>query len=452
MVYAGSCCLSFPSVHLLALVISDTMFFIALLLIPFSIGIAILRSHLWNIDIIIHRTLVYGILSACVVGLYILVVGGLGTVLQQQGNILISLLATGLIAFLFQPLRERLQRAVNYLVYGERNDPYLVLSRLGQRLETTLVPESTLSTIVETVAQVFKVSYVTVTLKQEEAFVEGAVYGQAPPEGELLHIPLTYQGEFLGELIVSSGAPGEAFPLADRRLLEDLARHAGVAVHAVRLRAAIQRSREQLVMAREEERRRLRRDLHDGLGPQLASLHLLLTSVRKMLHKDPATAEQMLTEAMTYMREAISDIRRLVYGLRPPALDDLGLLAALQEDMRRYHASGITFTLIAPERLPPLPAAVEVACYRIVQEALTNVISHAHAHQCTVHLSIDEDLHLEVIDDGHGLPAAWKNGVGLNSLRERTQELGGTYGIDSVSHGGTHVSVCLPLRQGDAQP
>ncbi|HLG78089.1 MAG TPA: hypothetical protein VKX46_16860, partial [Ktedonobacteraceae bacterium] len=127
MVYAGSCCLSFPSVHLLALVISDTMFFIALLLIPFSIGIAILRSHLWNIDIIIHRTLVYGILSACVVGLYILVVGGLGTVLQQQGNILISLLATGLIAFLFQPLRERLQRAVNYLVYGERNDPYLVL-------------------------------------------------------------------------------------------------------------------------------------------------------------------------------------------------------------------------------------------------------------------------------------------------------------------------------------
>lgn len=433
------------------LVISETLFFVALLVIPLSIGIAILRSRLWNIDIIIHRTLVYGTLSACVVGLYVLVVGGLGALLQGQGNGLIAFLATGLIAVLFHPLRKRLQQAINYLVYGERNDPYRVLSLLSQRLETTLIPDAVLPTIVETVAQAFKLAYVAITLKQGEQFVPGAVYGHVKPEDALSHIALTYQGEILGELILFGDAPGEAFSTADRHLLEDLARHAGVAVHSVRLSADIQRSREQLVMTREEERRRLRRDLHDGLGPQLASLMLLLTTVRKMLRRDPVAAENMLTEAMAYMQEAISDIRRLVYGLRPPALDDLGLLAALQEDIRRCHASSIEFSLLAPEPLPPLPAAVEVACYRIVQEALTNMISHADACHCTVRLSIDEALELEVIDDGKGLPAARKNGVGLASMSERAQELGGMCSVDRVPTGGTRVYVRLPLRREEPQ-
>lgn len=433
--------------QLLFLVIPVTMLFVALLLIPLSIGIAVLRSHLWNIDIIIHRTLVYGALSACVVGLYVLVVGGLGALLQGQGNGVISLLATGLIAVLFHPLRERLQKAVNYLVYGERNDPYRVLSLLGQRLETTLVPDAVLPTIVETVAQAFKLPYVAISLKQGEQFVPGSVYGHVKQEDVLLHIALTYQGELLGELILPNDVPGKAFSSADRHLLEDLARHAGVAVHSVRLSADVQRSREQVVMMREEERRRLRRDLHDGLGPQLASLMLLLTTVRKKLHRDPDVAESMLTEAMTYMQEAISDIRRLVYGLRPPALDDLGLLVALQEDIRRYHASGITFSLVAPELLPALPAAVEVACYRIVQEALNNVMSHAHAQHCTVHLSIGEALELEVMDDGKGLPAVRKNGIGHTSICERAQELGGTCSIERVSAGGTRVYARLPLLQ-----
>ena len=426
--------------------VSNTLLFISLLLIPLSIGIAILRSRLWNIDIIIHRTLVYGALSTCVVGLYVLVVGGLGTLFQAQGNILISLLATGLIAVLFHPLRQRLQRAVNYLVYGERSNPYQVLSLLGQRLETTLAPDAVLPTIVETVAQAFKLSYVAITLKQDEEHITlGAMYGQAASEDALLHFALTYQGEFLGELILSNEPSEETFSTGDRRLLEDLVRQAGVAVHAVRLSADIRRSRERLVMTREEERRRLRRDLHDGLGPQLASLMLMLTTVRKMLRKEPDMAEHMLTEAMTHMQEAIADIRHLVYGLRPPALDDLGLLGLLQEDMQRYRACGVTFTLDAPDPLPPLPAAVEVACYRIAQEALTNVIKHAHAQHCTLRLDIDEMLIMEVIDDGEGFADAQKGGVGLTSMRERALELGGTCSIDTHLQRGTHVSVCLPL-------
>lgn len=434
------------SLNLLNAGVSETLFFFALLLIPLSIGIAILRSHLWNIDLIIHRTLVYGALSACVVGLYVLVVGGLGTLLQGQGNVLISLLATGLIAALFQPLRERLQRAVSYLVYGERSDPYQVLSRLNRRLETTLIPGEILSTIVETVALTFRLSYAAIILKQGEREELSAVYGQAGPEEKLLPLALTYQGEMLGELVVSDDPSGEAFSARNQRLLEDLARHAGTAVYAARLHAALQHSREQLVTAREEERRRLRRDLHDGLGPQLASLMLVLTTVRKTLRSNPAGAEYTLTEAMTHLQEAISDIRRLVYGLRPPALDDLGLLAALQEDLRSYQASGIVCELVAPACLPALPAAVEVACYRIVREALTNVLKHAQASRCVVRLSVGETLDLEVVDDGKGLPPGWKSGVGLTSLRERAQELGGTCSIKALPTGGTCVSAHLPWK------
>jgi signal transduction histidine kinase len=430
----------FPFTHEIIL---NSLLFVALLLVPLSIGIAILRSQLWNIDLLIHRTLVYGMLSACVVGGYILLVGGLGMLLQQQGNILISLLATGVIAVLFHPLRERFQRGVSKLVYGERHDPYQVLSGLSQRLVTTLAPQTALSTIVETVAQAFQLPYVAIFLKQGDVVIPGAVYGQVQQE-TLLHLPLTYQGESLGELLLSEHM-GETFSRKDQSLLEDLARHAGVVVHAARLSVDIQRSREQLVMTREEERRRLRRDLHDGLGPQLASQMLLLSTVRKLLHSNPVAAEKVLAEAMTYMQEAIRDIRRLVYDLRPPTLDDLGLRAALEETIRRYDGSNIIFTLIAPDLFPLLPAAVEVACYRIAQEALTNVINHANAQHCLLRLTIDNVLELEVTDDGQGLSSGYRNGIGLTSMRERVQELGGRWSIERLTEGGTRVTACFPL-------
>jgi signal transduction histidine kinase len=425
----------------------QTLFFVALLFIPLSLGIAILRSRLWNIDLIIHRTLVYGVLSACVVGLYVLVVGGLGTWLQTQKNALVSLLAIGLIATLVQPLRWRLQQAVNYLVYGRRYDPYHVLTRLRQRLEATLAPGEVLPVIVETVAAAFKSPYTAIRLQQEEPSALSTAYGVPPPEETLLHLPLSYQGEEQGELVLAQDSTGQPFSQHDTLLLEDLAHHASIAVHSLRLNADIQHSRERLVIAREEERRRLRRNLHDGLGPQLASLLLQLTTVRKLLRRDPQVAEDLLTRAMTHMQEAISDIRRLVYDLRPPALDDLGLLAALREHMQRYDACGIIFTLTAPECLPALPAAVEVACYRIAQEALTNVITHAQARHCHLSLRIGADLELEVSDDGRGLPATQKPGVGLTTMHERARELGGTCSITTQPQGGTRVHVRLPLEE-----
>jgi signal transduction histidine kinase len=219
-----------------------------------------------------------------------------------------------------------------------------------------------------------------------------------------------------------------------------------MAVHAVRLTADLQRSREQLVMAREAERRRLRRDLHDGLGQALASQALQLDAVYNLLRHDPVEARMLVTDLKTQTQNIIADIRRLVYELRPPALDELGLVPALREQAEQINQlDGLRISLEAPDYLPPLPAAVEVAAYRITLEALTNVVRHAHARQCAIRLALDNVLRLEIIDDGCGLPAHRRTGIGLTSIRERTTELGGTCIIQPAPAGGTQVLVSLPL-------
>jgi signal transduction histidine kinase len=194
---------------------------------------------------------------------------------------IISLIATGLVAVLFAPLRDRLQRSVNRLLYGQRDEPYAVLSRLGQRLEATLAPEAVLPTIVATVKEALKLPYAAIALDQEGRSIEVATAGTLTIDP--LCLPLTYQGETIGQLILAPRTPGEAFAPAEQRLLDDLAHQASVATAAVRLTADLQRSRERLVTAREEERRRLRRDLHDGLGPTLAGHSLKIGSARALL-------------------------------------------------------------------------------------------------------------------------------------------------------------------------
>jgi signal transduction histidine kinase len=415
--------------------------------IPVAVGIAILRHRLYDIDLLINRTLVYSALSVIVVGLYILVVGSLGALLQVQGSLFASLLATGVVAVLFAPLRDRLQRAVSRLMYGHRDDPYKVLAGLGERLETTLAPNAVLPTIVKSVAQALKLPYAAITLKRnvEEESVKVAEYGKKGA-GEFLLVPLTYQQETVGELILSPRSPGESFSKSDLQLLENLARQVGVVAHAVRLSADLQRSRERLVTAREEERKRLRRDLHDGVGPQLAALTLKLETARNLLSHDPKTAA-LLAELSERARATVSDVRRSVHALRPPALDELGLVPALREGAAQYGQNGLHISMEAPASLPPLPAAVEVATYHIAQEAMTNVVRHAGASNCSMRITLDEEtgvLHLEVEDDGRGLGEDHKAGVGTHSMRERAEELGGRCTIEALLLGGTLVSAQLP--------
>jgi signal transduction histidine kinase len=250
--------LVFPTIYLtspLVNVIAGIALYGFVLLVPFFIGLAIVRSRLWEIDILINRTLVYGILSVCVVGVYVLVVGGLGALIGASGNLLIELLATGLVAVLFQPLRAVLQRGVNRLLYGQRDEPYSVITQLSQRLESTLAPDAVLPTIVETVAQALKLPSVAIFLKQRGTFELAASAGELV--GEPLVLPLVYQADTIGQLRLAPRAPGEPFTPADRRLLEELARQAGLAAHAVQLNADLQRSYEQLEQRVQERTREL---------------------------------------------------------------------------------------------------------------------------------------------------------------------------------------------------
>jgi signal transduction histidine kinase len=416
--------------------------------VPLSIAVAVLRYRLFDIDRIINRTLVYGTLTLTIAGIYVAVVIGFGALLRTGDNLLVSLLATVLVAILFQPVRERLQRAANRLLYGERDEPYLVLSRLGQRLESTNAPTTILPAIVDTVAQALKLPYVAIALQQRETLAIAAAAGH-PGAADLIALPLVFQTETVGQLVVAPRSPGEAFTPADRRLLADIAHQASGAAYAVRLTADLQRSRESLVTAREEERRRLRRDLHDGLGPRLAGLVLRIETARNLLAHEPL-ADPLLADLQEQTEAAIAEIRRLVYALRPPALDQLGLVSALREQATVCSTHGLRVVVDAPEQLPPLPAAVEVAAYRIALEALTNIVRHAQAHTCCIRFSLDGALQLEITDDGRGLPAEVRAGVGLTSMQERAVELGGTWSIERLGEHGTRVLARLPLLEGAA--
>lgn len=425
-----------------------------LLFLPLGIGIGVLRRGLWGADPIINRTLVYGALTLSIILAYVLVVGGLSALFQSGNSILLSALVTGVIAFLFQPLRQRLQRLVNRLMYGERDDPATVLSRLGQRLETAVAPETVLPSIVETVAQTLRVPYVGLQVNSEHAersVISAEWRGKAslaPTDNRsLITVPLVFQSETLGHLLIAPRAPDEAFTAADQRLLNDLARQAAPAVHAYRLTTDLQRSRERIVTAREEERRRLRRDLHDGLGPALASQTLKLDAALDLLDDNPQAAHKLLSEVKAQTQTTVADIRRLVYELRPPALDELGLVGALRAHIQSLTSlNGLRVTVDVPDELPPLSAAVEVAAYRIVLEAITNVLKHAQARHCLIQLKVENwRLEIGVEDDGVGWPAVLNPGVGLASMRERAEELSGTCLIENLPTGGARVYARLPI-------
>ena len=407
-----------------------------------ALTISILQYHLWDIDILIQRTLIYGFLTAFVVGAYALIVGGLGTIFYTNDQFLFSVIATVVIAILFQPLRERWQRVVDRMMFGDRNNPYTVISRLSERLGSDDLPGTLLPGIAEMLAQALKLPYVSIALKQDDHFSVETTYGQLADRGRVESLPLIYRQEIVGQMTIGQMAGDKALDRTASQLLENIARQVGVVAHAVQLNIALQNSRQQIVTAREEERRRLRRDLHDGLGPALASHTIKIGTARLLIDSDPKTAQQILDELETSLANSFIDIRRLVYNLRPPSLDQLGFVPALNDFLQQCNGE-TQFTLIAPDEMPQLPAAVEVASYRIVQEAVNNVIRHAQAHHCCVRIRHNGVLEIYIHDDGIGLPADLNYGVGLTSMSERAEELGGTFTIRSDE--GTCVDVRIPL-------
>lgn len=428
---------------------------VVMLLIGIAAAVAIVGYRLYDIDILINRTLVYGVMTGIILLIYTLVVGAASILFGSQGNWLLALGATGLVAVLFLPIRNRLQRGVNRLLYGQRDEPFEVMAWLGQRLEQTITPDSAYPTIVETVAQAMRLPYAAIQIPRDGQRRTVDSYGK--PGNDLVSYDLTHQGEIVGWLQVGRRAPDEALNPADERLLRNIARQAGAAVHNAQLTADLQRSRQQIITSREEERRRLRRDLHDGLGPSLASLLLEARVLRRMIRDDQDAAEKLAEEMQADIRTTIEDIRRVVHELRPPALDDLGLAAAVQvmaakigreENQGNGAVGGLRVEVDAPSDLPQLPAAVEVAAYRIIQEALTNVVHHAQARCAVVRLRLDRQLLIEVADDGVGINGGRVGGMGLRSMRERAAELGGSFSIEPAPGGGTIIRAALPTGQG----
>jgi signal transduction histidine kinase len=426
-------------------ILQQTFDILGIALFILCLWAAVYRYQMFDIDLILNRTLVYTVLTATVIGLHILLVTGLGALLRARESFLVSLIATGIIAVLFQPLREGLQRAVNRLLYGKRDDPYQVLAQLGSRLISTHGADEIIPTIVETIRETLNLPYVAIQLNQSR---EGAKQRDvsSQPTGQINPFPIMYQGVQLGTLLACARAGENAFSMPDQRLLRDFARQAGIAIHAVTLAQDLQRSREELVTAREEERRRLRRDMHDGLGPSLATISIQSETARSLLRNQPEAAEAMLDELTNQAQSTMQDVRRLIHALRPPVLDDLGLVSGLNALAASFSQSGVSISVRSANKLPEMPAAYEVAIYRIVQETLTNVVKHARANTCIIRLIFDQGFCLDIEDDGIGISKNRISGVGMSSMRERAEELGGTFTSNANVDHGTHIQVRLPIR------
>jgi signal transduction histidine kinase len=410
-----------------------------------AVAAGIARPYLVDVDRLLGGTLLYAALAACVVAVDLAVVGAAGALLGERlAEREAALLALLVVAAVYAPLRHRLWRLVRRLVLGEREDPYRVVTGLAERLERSDGPEEQLLAVARTAAEAFRTPYVAVEVDRAGGERLLAEHGHRPADVQVL--PIAYRGEEVGRLLLPRRGPRAVLSARDERLLGDVVRQAAAAARASHLATELQHSREQLVSAREEERRRLRRDLHDGLGPVLGAVVLRIDAARNLAASDPVRADEVLRQARDDVAAALADVRRLVHDLRPPALDDVGLLASVRQQAERLRTPGLQVR-VDGEGLDDLPAAVEVAAYRIASEALANVARHAGASTCRVTLTVDAAgrLVVEVADDGVGIPTQARAGVGLVSLRERAAELGGSCEVSCPPGGGTLVRAELPL-------
>jgi two-component system, NarL family, sensor kinase len=414
---------------------------LAICLIPTAIAIAVLRHNLLDIRLVVSRAALWLALTAVVIGGYVGLVAVFGMRLADRSS---SILAALLVALVFNPLRLWGQGLVDRLFYGHGRDPVRAIARV----EDELGRSSDLPGLLEAIRNTLRLPYVALErLDADGDHVVASTGAPRDPGRDLHRVVLTYADVRVADLVVGLRAGERRVRPADARVLDLLAAPLAVAVHATALSIALQQSRERLVEARELERRRLRRDLHDGLGPTLTGVTFKADAARNLLRVEPDRADDLLGSLQADVRDAIADIRRLIHDLRPPALDDLGLLGALRQHADQVNGErlgGLAVGFQTPPALPPLPAAVEVAAYRVTVEALTNAARHARARQATVRLSVGDTLEVEVVDDGPVRVGTWQPGVGLTAMGERVSELGGTLEVGPGPAGG-RVLATFPL-------
>lgn len=418
----------------------DSVIVVVAVLPVVAMTVGVVRPTVVPVEDLLVRTLVLGMVALCLLGLDLLVVEVLSRTLgglDQRQLVTVVLLVT---ALGYGPLRHRLQRLVQAWVLGSRGNRYDVVAGLAASLESIDDGPAQIGAVAQAVADAFGVDYVSVEVDRSGGERLTATRGVRPPEVRTL--PITYRDTVVGRLVLPARGLRSRLSAKDESLLGDMIRQAATAARTSSLAEDLQASRERLVNAREEERRRIRRDLHDGLGPSLAGIVYQLETARLLVADQPERVDAMLGQVGGQVQDTVADIRRLVHELRPPALDDRGLVGAIRQ---LAETQPIPIEVDAPD-VGSMSAAVEVAAYRIVAESLTNVVRHADAGSARVRLErTDVDLVVEIADDGVGIGEDVQAGVGLLSIRERAAELGGRTDVECPPSGGTVVRAVLPL-------
>jgi len=412
-------------------------------LLILTLGWALLWYGLVDLRLALRRTLVYGVLTACVAVIYAAVTGVLSA--HVPAGPLPALAAAAVVAVGLIPFRDMLQRGADRLVYGERRDPALAVARVGDGLRRV---GDLMAAVADAVAGALRSPYVAIEDTRGQVL---AACGEPTAGGARHSEPLDHQGGPQGRLVIVPRTRGEPLDRADLRVVRALVPHVALAVRAAALTAELDRSRGQVIAASLAERERLRADLHDGMGPALSGLALGLEAAQSLLDTDPAATSQILSRTRAEADRAVTEIRQIIDDLRPDALDQAGLAGALHAYSHLVSARGpLTVDVTARDfgdqgAAPRIDPRIEAAAYRITQEAITNVVRHSGASTCTVGLTFNDAVGIEIRDNGHGIPGPQADGVGLASIRQRAESCGGTLSIDT-SAAGTCLTVWLPPK------
>jgi signal transduction histidine kinase len=414
--------------------------------LPLAVAAALLRGEFLDVRATLNRALVFVVTTVLLLAIYAAIVAVIGVAASSTG-IAATLPATAIVAVAFAPLRARVQRAVGRLLYGDRGQPARVLAALGRRLEAALPPDEILPAIADTIATTLRLPYVALRIAGQDGEL-ACERGQPPAQPD--RVGLVHQGEMAGELIVGARSGEHGLSAADRVLLTELAPHLAATVKAAALITELESSRTRLTVAWEEERARLRHDLHDRLGSRLVGVSLQLDAAATSAHGTPLT--DTLRHTCDEIDAALNEVRRLTRGLRPAELDELGLVAAVQAAATRLTVgdprSGWQSDVSAAVHLPALAPEVEAAAYQIAVEAMTNAYRHSGGHHAQVRIGVDPGrttLVIEITDDGHGLGEYDGPGVGLRSMRQRAGAIGGSLDIRAAANGGALVRAELPI-------
>ena len=405
------------------------------------LGVAVLRHRLWELGLVLRRGLTYAVLTGVLLALYLGLALVLRSLLPAEPDLLPGLVTTAVVALVALPLRRFVGNEIDKMLFGDRGDALDVVRNLGRRLEQT-PSDGPIAAALSDLARSLRLPHLVVT--GPEGTVEAR---HGAPLATDLTLPLSHGGDMVGRLHVSRRHPAEELHPRDVALLTDVAAHLGVAVHALALRTDLRRSLDRLLVVRAEERQRLQQDLHDGLGPLLGAAGMRIGAARNLVaaDSDSGRVDDVLRHTAADVDSAVEEVRRILAGLRPTTLDELGLLAALRDHVDGW-AGELDVHLDAPDRLPPLDPATEATAYRIALEGLRNAERHSGGRRAVVRLAVEDGrLTVEVTDDGVGLDDQAPVGVGLRSMRGRAEQLGGWLEVGAAGSRGAVVRGVLPV-------